>query len=450
MSSSQENLEKQDGEIGSTSNLLKRLTLQEDEAGDLISEEELDAEEIKPKWLALGHLLTTKTYSHSALIADMMAAWNPALRVTWRRIDANLFSVQFNCLGDWNKAIHQGPWDFKGYAVILAEYDGFTNPEKVRLDKLERWAQIHKLPDGVLKSEKALGNLAQRVGKVQEVQVTLPNGFVDEFIRVRVKLDVNKKLTRVVGITKGGATKKYLVKFGKLPTFCHACGLMGHWYEECGTGEHDTSKFEWGNFILALRRGRGGGRGGRSNGGRGKDDRPFGPTNGRGHGDEEDYGPGAFGRGRGHGLHEFANWRYNNTYNRQAANEPGNNMNTQQPDLAGEETTMTENAESLGLDVTRSKLMEAMDTNVLGKRYATDSGVAASCNREDIPQGATGVMVPVGNTSTKVDIFVGEKMEALIQIICPNNILYQPKWTSLSGHLRLKMPEKKNEDARFA
>ncbi|KAE8821405.1 hypothetical protein D1007_00547 [Hordeum vulgare] len=337
----------------------------------------------------------------------MRATWNPTRKVTWRRIDAKLFSVQFNCLGDWNKAIHQGPWDFKGYALILAEYDGFTNPEKVRLDKLETWAQIHKLPDGVLKSEEALGILAQRVGEVQEVQVTLPNGFVGEFIRVRVKLDVNKKLTRVVGITKGGATEKYLVKFEKLPTFCHACGLMGHWYEDCGTGEHDTSKFEWGNFVLGPRRCRVGGPGGRSNGGRGRDDRPLDPTYGRGRGDEEDYGVGAFGRGRGQGLHESANWRYNTAYNRQATNEPGEYMNAQHPELVGEETTMTESDEILSLDVTRSKLIEAMDTNVLGKRYAADSGVAAICNRDDIPQGARGVMVPAGNTTNKVDIFVG-------------------------------------------
>lgn len=296
MSKSQEDTGKQDAGAGEASNLLERLTLLDDEADDLIWEEELDVEEIKPKWLALGRLLTMKTYSHSALIADMRAAWNPALKVVWRRIDANLFSIQFNYLGDWNKAIHQGPWDFKGHALILAEYDGFTNPERVKLDKLETWCQIHKVPDGVLKSEKALGNLAQRIGEVQEVQVTLPNGFAGEFIRVRAKLDVNKKLTRVVGITKGGETEKYLMKFEKLPTFCHACGLMGYWYEECGTGEHDVSKFEWGNFLLAPRRGRGGGRGGRSNGGRGRNSRSFGPSNGRGKDDEEDDWAGKFGR----------------------------------------------------------------------------------------------------------------------------------------------------------
>ncbi|KAE8787805.1 hypothetical protein D1007_38276 [Hordeum vulgare] len=93
MVGSQENMGRQDGDFGLASKLLEKLTLQEDEADDLIWEEELDAEDIKPKWLALGRLLTTKTYSHSALIAEMRAAWNPAMKVTWRRIDANMFSV---------------------------------------------------------------------------------------------------------------------------------------------------------------------------------------------------------------------------------------------------------------------------------------------------------------------------------------------------------------------
>ena len=35
--------------------------------------------------------------------------------------------------------------------------------------------------------------MAKRIGDVQQVQITLPNSFVGKFIRVRVKLDVNKK-----------------------------------------------------------------------------------------------------------------------------------------------------------------------------------------------------------------------------------------------------------------
>ncbi|KAE8778842.1 retrotransposon unclassified [Hordeum vulgare] len=73
-------------------------------------------------------------------------------------IDDLVWEDEFNCLADWNKAMHQGPWDFNGYALILAEYDGFSNPEKVKLERLETWCQIHKLPDGVLKNKKFLEN----------------------------------------------------------------------------------------------------------------------------------------------------------------------------------------------------------------------------------------------------------------------------------------------------
>lgn len=82
-------------------------------------------------------------------------------------------------------------------------------------------------------------NLASHIGELQEVQVTLPNGFVGEFIRVRIKLDVSEKLRQFVCFTQAGNMEFYQVKFEKLPTFCQACGIMGHWHEECGMGEHD-------------------------------------------------------------------------------------------------------------------------------------------------------------------------------------------------------------------
>ena len=147
------------------------------------------------KWLAIALVLTGKSFSQGALIVDMRAAWNPTQHVTWRRINANLFSIQFLCLADWNKALHQVPWEFRGFgALIMAEYDGLLNPETIKLDKLETWSQIHKLPDAVLKNEGFVKNMAKRIGKVQELQITLPSGFIGQFIRVRVKLDVAQTL----------------------------------------------------------------------------------------------------------------------------------------------------------------------------------------------------------------------------------------------------------------
>lgn len=161
--------------------------------------------------------------------------------VVWRRLNPILFSVQFNCLSDWNNAIHQRHWDFQGSALVIQEYDGFTIPESIKLDRIETWSQIYKLPDGVLKNLGIVQNMAKGIGEVQDAQITLPNGFVGQFIRVLVKLDVNKKLTHFVIFTKAGKTEFYQVKYEKLPTFCYFCGMMGHWHEECGSVEHNES-----------------------------------------------------------------------------------------------------------------------------------------------------------------------------------------------------------------
>ncbi|CAM0904917.1 unnamed protein product [Alopecurus aequalis] len=305
--------------------LLQRLHLEENERDDMIWEEEVDDPAQGPKWLAIALVLTGKSFGQGALIADMRAAWNPAQQVTWRRINPNLFTIQFQCLADWNTALHQGPWEFRGFgALIIAEYDGFSNPESVKLNKLETWSQIYKLPDAVLKNEVFVKNMAKRIGEIKEVQITLPSGYVGEFIRVRVSLDVDQKLTRFVSFTRGGETEFFQVKYEKLPTFCRACGKLGHWHQECGSGEFDEAKLEWGPFILAPRRGRGGGRGpGQRDAGR---EGPF-TAYDRG-------GRDGFGRGRGTtddprdrntcdsngNIFQATSWRWNSIQNNQRPN----------------------------------------------------------------------------------------------------------------------------------
>ncbi|KAE8776242.1 putative protease Do-like 14 [Hordeum vulgare] len=159
--------------------------------------------------------------------------------------------------------------------------------------------------------------------------------------------------------------------------------------------------FEWGKFILAPRRGRGVGRGSRNNSGRGRDEHPFDPTY-TGRETEEEVGGGSHGRGRGQDWRDSANWRYNSVYNR-----PTGEGMTGTIHVPVGETVMREKEDNLGLDVTNTRMIMVMDSNVLGKRYAADSGLAAIGNVDDIPHVAGGIMVPAGNTATKVDIFVG-------------------------------------------
>ena len=131
--------------------LLGRLNLLEDEQDDFIWEEEVDETPVAAKWLAIAKVHTTWGFSPSTLYGDMRSAWNTAKEAKWRKIEDNLFTVQFGCLGDWNKATQQGPWLFRNQALLIQEYDGFTNPTSVVLDKLDVWARVLKLPDNFLK-----------------------------------------------------------------------------------------------------------------------------------------------------------------------------------------------------------------------------------------------------------------------------------------------------------
>lgn len=179
-----------------------------------------------------------------------------------------------------------------------------------------------------------------------------------------MKLDVNKKLTRAVGITKGGATEKYLVKFEKLPTFCNACGFMGYWHEECGTGEHDESKFECGSFLLANKRGRGGGRGGRDAADRQSNGEGDYTNRGRGFGRST-------GRGRGNNNPQTEMntervapviWRHNYVYNKDVVHGG----------LDGENVTSSEN---------QDVVTATTGDNILGKRTAENSNIVPPSER---------------------------------------------------------------------
>jgi hypothetical protein len=179
--------------------------------------------------------------------------------------------------------LHQGPWLFRDQALIIEEYDGFTNPRTVKLDRVGVWAQVHKLPDNYLKAPIIKG-MCRNVGEVTEVQIKLPSGFVGSFVRIKVRLDVNKKISRFASVTRDGKKEYFQVKYEKMPVFCACCGMIGHWYEECGTGEHEISTLEWGDFMLADGgKGRGRGRSsGRGRSGGGRDGFPWGRGMGRG------------------------------------------------------------------------------------------------------------------------------------------------------------------------
>ena len=118
------------------------------------------------------------------------------------------------------------PWLFRGAAIVMEEYDGFSNVKAYKLDRIPTWGRIQGVSEGLMETELA-EKVATKVGDL--ITVVVNEGKINStlFLRTRVWLDLRKPLVRVVPITLK-ERMKYLVQYEKLPSFCLFCGCLGH------------------------------------------------------------------------------------------------------------------------------------------------------------------------------------------------------------------------------
>jgi hypothetical protein len=93
---------------------MKNLVLKDEELDDVIlpKEDFVNLQE-GARWMAVVKVHTMKHFGNQPFFQRMDAAWGFAKKWSIRPVEDNLFVLQVSCLGDWNRAMEEGPCIFR-------------------------------------------------------------------------------------------------------------------------------------------------------------------------------------------------------------------------------------------------------------------------------------------------------------------------------------------------
>ena len=133
---------------------------------------------------------------------------------------------------DAKRVLAQEPWSFDKHLILLQRYDYSIPVKQLWFTKITFWVQIHGLPLRLLDPETAI-ELGETLGEVltDEAKKEMVGG---DFVRVRVRIDVSKPLSRGRRVVLDEGTETWVsFKYEKLSNFCYWCGMVTHDEKEC-------------------------------------------------------------------------------------------------------------------------------------------------------------------------------------------------------------------------
>ncbi|KAE8736154.1 hypothetical protein F3Y22_tig00000132pilonHSYRG00024 [Hibiscus syriacus] len=147
-----------------------------------------------------------------------MDKWIVARIIGYKKVESEAFKT----ISDKLAIMKRTPWSFEGMLLAIVHFDPKLSLEEFDFRPLAVWVRIFELPLGFMKIETA-EKIGNRIGKIIATDTRPGDGRMGGFLRVRVEIDSSKPLRRCVkmGVFANGDSRKCLLKYERLPSFCH-------------------------------------------------------------------------------------------------------------------------------------------------------------------------------------------------------------------------------------
>ncbi|KAK6164361.1 hypothetical protein DH2020_001225 [Rehmannia glutinosa] len=201
----------------------------------------------------LSNCLVAKVLSSKLINRDAFRQHLPRILRATKKIEIevvgeNLFVLEFNNPMDRRRVIERGgPWHFFRNLILFQEFNGVQSPDTLDFTKWEVWVQCHNVPIAYMQEE-IIRKIGNQIGQVIEIDKGELEVFFGRFIRMKVKVEVDKPLQGHIVIQEETSQEESIVllTYEKFPDFCYVCGKVGHTWRECEESDKKGENMEYG------------------------------------------------------------------------------------------------------------------------------------------------------------------------------------------------------------
>ncbi|KAE8687139.1 hypothetical protein F3Y22_tig00111022pilonHSYRG00109 [Hibiscus syriacus] len=173
------------------------------------------------KWI-VARIIGFKKVESEEVLRVFRSIWGHAILSESSILKDNMFLFKFKTLSDKLAIMKRTPWSFEGMLLAIVHFDPTLSLEEFDFRPLAVWVRIYELPLEYMKIETA-EKIGNRIGKTIATDTRPGDGRMGDFLRVRVEIDISKPLRICVkmGMFANGDPRKCLLKYERLPSFCH-------------------------------------------------------------------------------------------------------------------------------------------------------------------------------------------------------------------------------------
>ncbi|KAK4260750.1 hypothetical protein QN277_003828 [Acacia crassicarpa] len=173
--------------------------------------------EEKAEKVLVGKVISTKTYTRSAIERILQKAWNLQSGFDVIEVTGNVFLFSFLDQKEYNRILRGRPWSVNSFLLNLIERSKYMCVKEFDFSKCPIWIQIHNIPMEAMCLENAI-RIGGYTREVVLAEDPYHNGrFLRNFLRVRIILDLRKTLASGFWMNKPDGGKIWIsIQYEKL------------------------------------------------------------------------------------------------------------------------------------------------------------------------------------------------------------------------------------------